>query len=504
MAHDTGAEIARFAEFLWLWNHQHNEATPALHLDMANWLQARLEAGDRRLLLMAFRAAGKSSVVGLWCAWLLYRCPNRRILVLAADQALAGKMVLNVRRVVEQHPLCAPIRPHPAEEWAADRFTVRRRGAPRDPSMLARGIMANFTGSRADVIVADDVEVPNTADSVTKRAELRARLQEAGFVLTPRGTMLFIGTPHTEDSIYLDPGKPVPAGAGPPFLADCTRLVLPVLDQHGRSLWPERFPPEAIDALRRRAGPSRFLSQMMLEPMQPDAARLDPALLVRHDHAPLLHNGNGSAILRIGATRMVSVSAFWDPALGLPGRGDASVLAVLFVDAAGGYWLHRVAYLTHDPVSEEAAAAQLCRQVADIVAELLLPAVMVEGNGIGRFLPGLLQQELAQRRLRCEVRMHTSTRAKDERILGALEPVLAARALHVHDSVFATPLIQEMRDWRAGARGQRDDGLDALAGCILAQPVRLPRFAPPSTAPDWRPGALTYSAAIAFDPAGPA
>lgn len=494
---------ASFAEFLWIWNTQEGEITPLLHLTMANWLESRHADGDRRLLLMAFRSAGKSTVVGMWCAWRLYRCPNTRILVLAADQALATKMVLNVRRVVERHPLCAAIRPRRAEEWAADRFTVRRRGAPRDPSMLARGILANFTGSRAEVIVADDVEVPNTADTAMKRAALRARLQEASFVLVPGGTMLFIGTPHTADSIYLDPDKPVPAGAGPPFLADCARLVLPIMDRHGRSLWPERFPPDAINALRRRAGPARFLSQMMLEPMRPDAARLDPSTLIRYSDELVLRAGNGGAELRIGSTRVVSASTFWDPAFGAPGRGDASVLAALFADDHGGYWLHRIAYLTHDPASDEAAAMQLCRQVADIVMELHLPAVTIESNGIGKFLPGFLKQEFNRRRLSCPVLDKPSTRNKDERILAALEPVLAARSLHAHETVFATPLIQEMRDWRAGTRGLRDDGLDALAGCLLAEPLRLPRHFGAQVRPAWRPGAIAYDAATAFDPVGP-
>jgi hypothetical protein len=507
-AHHAGAALptatASFAEFLWIWNTQENEVTPLLHLTMANWLEAHHSAGDHRLLLMAFRSAGKSTVVGMWCAWLLYRWPTTRILVLAADQTLATKMVLNVRRVVERHPLCLAIRPQRLEEWAADRFTVRRRGAPRDPSMLARGILANFTGSRAEVIVADDVEVPNTADTAQKRAQLRARLQEASFVLVPGGTMLFIGTPHTADSIYLDPAKPVPVGAGPPFLADCARLVLPIMDRHGRSLWPKRFPPDAINALRRRAGPGRFLSQMMLEPMRPDAARLDPAALIRYSEDLVLRAGNGGAELRIGNTRVVSASTFWDPAFGVPGRGDASVLATLFADDQGGYWLHRIAYLTHDPASDEAAAMQLCRQVVDIAAELFLPAVTVESNGIGKFLPGFLKQEFGRRRLSCMVLDQPSTRNKDERILAAMEPVLAARSLHAHESVFATPLIQEMRDWRAGTRGLRDDGLDALAGCLLAEPLRLPRQLRPAARTIWRPGAQGYDAATSFDPIAPA
>jgi hypothetical protein len=493
----------RFDEFLWIWNTREGQDTPPLHLGIARWLQARETEAERRLLLMAFRGAGKSTIVGQWCAWQLMRGPDIRILVLGADDALAVKMVRNVRRIVERHPLCALIRPRRAEEWAADRFSVTRPGAGRDPSMLARGILANITGSRADIIIADDVEVPNTADTKGKREELRYRLAEAAFVLTPGGTMLFVGTPHAADSIYADPERPRPAGADAPFLADCARLVLPILDAAGNSRWPERFTLHDIAALKRRVGPAKFLSQMMLEPMSPEAQRLDPAELVRYRDELRFHAGNGGAELRIGDVRMVSATCFWDPAFGAPGRGDASVLAALFADAEGGYWLHRMQYLKHDPSAKANPGAQLCRQVADLVRLLHLPSVTIETNGIGKFLPGLLKQTLREARLACAVREHVSTRAKDERIIAALEPVMAARRLHVHESVFSTPLIQEMRDFRPGAKGLSDDGLDALAGCLLGEPMRLPVRGGTDARPEWRPGAGSYAAGSGFDPFAP-
>lgn len=219
---------------------------------------------------MAFRGCGKSTLVGLWCAWTLLRDPQARILVLAADAALATRMVANVRRILTRHPLCTHLLPDGPGEWAADRFTVRREGALRDPSMLAAGILGNITGSRADVIVCDDVEVAGNCDTPARRAELRERLAETEFVLTPGGTILYVGTPHCAETLYLPPGDERA------FLRGYHRLRLPLLDAAGRSAWPERFGMAAVAALRERVGPLHFARQMMLEATEDAAARLDP------------------------------------------------------------------------------------------------------------------------------------------------------------------------------------------------------------------------------------
>jgi len=185
---------------------------------------------------------------------------------------------------------------------------------------------------------------------------------------------------------------------------------------------------------------------------------------------------------------MVSASGWWDPAYGAPGIGDASVVAAVFVDGDGGYWLHGIRYLSHDPalVGEVDEATQLCRQVARFVEQMRLPSISLETNGLGRFLPALLRRELHAMDLACAVTEQVSRRNKDQRILDAFDPLLAAGVLRAHASVWTTRFVEEMREWRPG-RGCRDDGLDAVSGCLLAEPVRLRRSAP-GRRPDWRPG----------------
>ena len=513
-------ETVDFETFVERWNEKQRQKTPALHREIARWLDARCQAGEESALLLAFRGAGKSTLVGLFCAWLLRRYPYLRILVLAADHALARKMVRNVRRVIERHQDTQHLKPKKADEWASDQFTVERKRELRDPSMLAKGIGANVTGSRADVVICDDVEVPNTADSPAKRADLRQRLDEIRYVLAPGGGVLYIGTPHVFDSIYAEAPAPTPGsdgGDGPPPLAGFTRLELPVYDDAGRSRWPERFPPERIEEIRRQSGANKFKSQMLLQPADPAAGRLDVEGLRRYDDELVYREGGGEAVLSIGGSRLVSASCWWDPSYGAPDKGDRSVVAVVYSDKHGRRYLHAIRYIVRDrkrAVAEGVSeAAEMCRQVVRFVDRHCLPAVRVESNGVGMFLPDMLIQELKAAGVRCAVIAEASRRAKDERILEAFDVALAAGGLYAHAGVWETPFVAEMREWRPGEDG-RDDGLDAVAGCLLSEFKRLSRVpvapavpaddadedatdAPPPRR-DWRPTMQSYKAKTEF------
>jgi hypothetical protein len=94
---------------------------------------------------------------------------------------------------------------------------------------------------------------------------------------------------------------------------------------------------------------------------------------------------------------------------------------------------------------------------------------------------------MARAGVACAVAEETSRRPKAERILAGFDPVLAARRLSAHEGVFRTAFPREMAEWRPDARGARDDALDAVAGCLLAEPVRLPGLPPASGAAlPWR------------------
>ena len=153
--------------------------------------------------------------------------------------------------------------------------------------------------------------------------------------------------------------------------------------------------------------------------------------------------------------------------------GDGSVVALVYFTADGHAYLHRLVWL---PIGAGEADAQAqCAAVADLLTLLPVGVLHVETNGVGGFLPRLLRQAIARVRPRPALIEERSRLPKGTRIRQGIEPRLAAGFLHAHDSVFATRLPGEMRDWDpARPDAGHDDGLDALACALLAEPLRLP------------------------------
>jgi hypothetical protein len=502
---DQGEFSASFLDFLEEWNAHQGFVTPSLHRKMAGWLEEMWRNKRRELVLLAFRDSGKSTLTGLFCAWTLRCWPDCRVLTVAADQHLAKKMVRTVKRVLETHPACQGMKPERAELWGADAFTINRPRVGRDPSMAAKGIAANLTGSHADLVICDDVEVPNTSNTAQKRRDLRLRLAEIAYVLSPGGTQLYIGTPHARQSIYAAFGQHDGAEEEDdeegPFLAGFERLECPIYDQQGGSVWPERFSEETIERIRRRSGPLKFMSQMLLVPQPLEAGCLEAERLRVYNEEMEIRSAGGAVEHRLFGRRLRTVRLWWDPALGRtrdPDRAsqrnrDESVAAVVGEDGHGDYFIHRLLSIVVDPAGRETPVLQQCTQIIDLVRALSIPIVHVEANGLGAFLADQMQAALHKVGVRASVRREISNRPKRDRILDAFVPALFGARLYAHEMALRGPLQTQMREWHPARQRGGDDALDAAAGAILA----CPRPHPPDRSGFYR--AITRAPA-AFDP----
>lgn len=432
-----------FYEFVYVWYRHQDLHFPKHHVKISFFLQKCFEEKHNGLLL-AFRNSGKSTLLGLFCAWTLFLEPSFRILIMAADFDLAKKMVRHIKRVIERHPLTKKMKPRKKDQWASDRFTVVRSAELRDPSVMAKGLSSNITGSRAELIVCDDVEVPKTADTAVKREDLRGRLSELDFVLVPGGFQLYVGTPHAEETLYQTDADG--------FLKGFSALKIPIFDDNQNSVWPERFSNEKIKAIEKRSGKRLFCSQMLLEPMRLSESVLSAHRLKVYDDLP---------------DDLDSVSCYWDPAAGMS-AGDHSVVALVYRKDVS-FYLHRLFYLPVKKDQEADGEAQ-CQKVLSFLCENGVRQCVVETNGVGKFLPAVLRRLIRQEKASVQVLEKHTRQNKDQKILQTLQVLLEQGQLYAHASVQETFFMRELDEWLPG--GQTfDDGLDAASSAILEKGI---------------------------------
>lgn len=200
---------ADFRNFLFaIWRHLGLPAPTDLQYDVGVFLAS----GPRRRVIQAFRGFGKSFITAAYVLWRLYRDPNERILVVSANEERAVQFTTFVKRLISECELLAHLRADREGRDSALAFDVGGSRPHQSPSVRAAGIFGQITGSRASVIVADDVEVPKNSLTQTMRDRLSEAIKEFDAVLMtaadlaaiglPTSEIVYLGTPQTEGSIY--------------------------------------------------------------------------------------------------------------------------------------------------------------------------------------------------------------------------------------------------------------------------------------------------------------
>lgn len=500
-----------------MWADLQGWAVPDFHIRMCHWLETRGPIG----VMMVFRGAAKSTLLAVYNAWRYYIDPAYRILHQGDQDATAFKTSRDTRRVLQKHPLTR----HMTEVRGEVKFWwTPGSNDERNPSMQAAGITSNITSSRADEVQNDDVEVPRNITTTELREKMRHRLDEQTFILVPGGRKLFIGTPHTHDSIYDEkiaagadvlkiplfsvehrieesdtarqfrvPFQPeyVFAGigkfarmlvAGADYQWKAGHIVFSeppgqVIDCYADCVWPERF---SRDDLLQRRRETRTLnawdSQYQLHSKPVGEFRLDPERLIRYDVDPVIRRANGETAMYLGRVRIVGATCRWDVSLGKV-KSDVSALAVVLTDEKGRLYWHRAIGLVgeiaeFDPTgrTDDIVGGQVM-QIREVVESLQLSRVVVETNGPGGFAPALLRRAL--KGTGCGVADDHSSTDKNKRILDAFEPPMSAGFLWAHASVLDGPVWDQMIQFNPGTKNQPDDYLDAAAGAIADTPVRI-------------------------------
>jgi hypothetical protein len=183
-----------------VWDHLKLPDPTPLQYDIARYLQT----GQNKCCIEAFRGVGKSYITSAYVIWVLLNDPQKNILVVSASKLKADDFTTMTLRLIEEMPILAHLKPLPNQRYSKVGFDVGPARASQSASVRSLGITSQLTGGRADIIVSDDVEVPNNAATQDMRDKLIERVKEYSAILKPLedARIIYLGTPQTEESIY--------------------------------------------------------------------------------------------------------------------------------------------------------------------------------------------------------------------------------------------------------------------------------------------------------------
>lgn len=242
-----------------------------------------LANGPDRMVIQGFRGVGKSFITAAFVCWILLFDPQAKIMVVSATEPLAVDFADFVQRLLAEMPLLQHLQSVGRDSVMA--YNVAGATPDKSPSLKAVGINGQLTGSRADIIIADDIEIPKNSATQIMREKLANLVREFDAVLKPGGRIVYLGTPQCEMSIYrtleqrgyqsyvwpvLVPAEPEKYhGRLAPFIHKLIAKATKALS----IVEPLRFSPEDIAKRRLSYGAAGFQLQFMLDTSLSDLER---------------------------------------------------------------------------------------------------------------------------------------------------------------------------------------------------------------------------------------
>ena len=278
-------QLKDFRNFTYLvWQHLGLPEPTPIQYDIAHYLQD----SPKRCIIEAFRGVGKSYITAAYVVHQLLLDPQLKFMVVSASKARADDFSTFTQRIIMELPICQHLVAKEGQRWSKIAFDVAPAKASGSPSVKSVGVTGQLTGSRADIIIADDVEVPNNSMTHMMREKLAETVKEFDAVLKPDGRIIYLGTPQCEMSLYnallargykmrvwparyptLDRAEKAYGGRLAPTLYDSLQTNLEAV--YGLPTDPKRFDDDDLLERELSYGRSGFALQFMLDTSLSDA-----------------------------------------------------------------------------------------------------------------------------------------------------------------------------------------------------------------------------------------
>ena len=470
-----------------------------------------LQHGPKRLQIQAFRGVGKSWITGAFVLWTLFKDPEKKIMIISASKERADNMSIFLQKLIIETPWLNHLQPKSDDaRWSRISFDVQC-SPHQAPSVKSVGITGQLTGSRADLMILDDIEVPGNSMTELMREKLLQLCTEAESILTPKkdSRICYLGTPQTSFTVYNKLAersyKPfVWPARYPKKVSQYEGLLAPQIVgdmDNGAEPWgvtdPDRFGDEDLIEREASMGRSNFMLQFMLDTSLSDAEKfplkmadlvvtsVNPttapeAVVWCSDPANLLKELPTVGLPGDYFYSPMQLQGEWNPyteticSVDPSGRGTDETAAAFISQRNGFLYLHEMrAY--RDGYSDKTLLDILrgCKKFG--VTKLLIETNF--GDGI---VGELFRKHLQQTKQAIDIEEVRANVRKEDRIIDSLEPVLNQHRLVVNRSVIdwdynsnkdAAPeerllymlFYQMSRMCREKGAVKHDDRLDCLA-----------------------------------------
>ena len=280
--HEIEQRLGDFRYFLFLiWKHLGLPDPTPIQNDIAAYLQY----GHKRKVIEAFRGVGKSWITAAYVLFRLYHDPQLKILVVSASKERADNFSTFTLRLINDVPWLSHLAPRNGQRNSKISFDVGEAKPDQSPSVKSVGLFGQLTGSRADIIIADDVEVVNNSYTQGMRDKIKEAVKEFDAILKPGDNteITYLGTPQTAMSLYNVLGERgyntkiwtarVPDADLKAWYGKRLAKIVTLMTNTGHSTDPTRFSDKDLTEREASYGRSGFALQFMLDTSLSDAEK---------------------------------------------------------------------------------------------------------------------------------------------------------------------------------------------------------------------------------------
>ena len=485
-------------------------------LDLPNPTRAQyaiadyLQHGPKRLQIQAFRGVGKSWITGAFVLWTLFNNSEKKIMIISASKERADNMSIFLQKLIIETPWLSHLRPKSDDaRWSRISFDVLC-SPHQAPSVKSVGITGQLTGSRADLMILDDIEVPGNSMTEMMREKLLQLCTEAESILTPKNDsrIMYLGTPQTTFTVY----KRLAERSYKPFVwparyprktSNYEGLLAPQLVadiDSGAEKWDvtdDRFDNEDLIEREASMGRSNFMLQFMLDTSLSDAEKFPlkcSDLIVTSVNAKsapesAIWCSDPQNVIKDLPTVGLPGDYFYSP-MQLQGDWDSYSETICSIDPSGrgsdettaAYISQRngILYLHEMRAYRDGYSDQTLLDILKGCKKYDVSKLVIETNFGDGIVSELFRKHLQQTNQGIDVEEVRANVRKEDRIIDALEPILNQHRLVVNRSVIewdfkSNPdeapekrlmymlFYQMSRMCREKGAVKHDDRLDALA-----------------------------------------